>query len=430
MKKILIPLLILSIANQCFGQGTDFIYTPTCYGSQTTLVGSSSIPDADIQSWQWDIDGDSVFEFSGKTIVYLFASNDTFPVKLKVTPLTGTADSIIKNVIIDPLPDVNFHVDNLCALKKATYYNQSTITSGSIGQFLWDFDNNGVTDDNSNDTVTYTCGPAQTYITRLTCVSDKGCSSFATKTTEVFPQPDVSFTSSNNCAGDSTLFTNTSNISSPDFFLWDFGDGGASSEMSPGHYFSNAGNYNVILIAATVNGCRDTSQTVIVAINQPPSVVINAPDTIFSEGNQLTLTASGAISYTWWNGYTGQSVSINDGGTYTVTGTDANGCSDEASFSVTKIPLPVVSVASNILTPNGDNINDFLLINNVQSYNGCVVEIYNIWNDKVYSSGDYNNDWNCTSGNGKILPDGAYYYRIDCDGEVIKGNINILTKHN
>lgn len=431
MKKFLTLLSFTLFTSFCIGQNTDFIYTPTCYGSQTTLVGSSSLFDQDIQSWQWDIDNDGIYDYSGKTINYLFLSGDTIPVILKITPIVGSADSIIKNVIIDPIPNVNFHVDNLCAFKQATYFNQSNISSGSINQFNWDFNNDGQVDDNSNDTVYYTCGPAQTYISKLICVSDKGCSAFATKTTEVFPQPQASFSFSGSCEGDSTVFSNTSNIQNLDFYLWDFGDGEASIEESPKHLYSFAGNYYVSLIASTVNGCRDTTTLSLVNITPDPTVTITTPnnDTTFYDGEQLMLTANGATNYTWWDGSNNLSVIVYDSGTYTVTGTDPSGCTGNASINISKINKNSITIESNILTPNGDGYNENLIINNLQPNSNCSVDIFNMWNDKVYSSNSYNNDWNCQNANGKVLPDGAYYYIIRYNDQELKGTINILTKN-
>lgn len=431
MKKTLIPFVLLFFTNLCIGQSQDFIYTPTCYGSQTTLVGSSTYLDSEIQSWQWDVNGDGTYELTGKTIIYLFTSSDTVSVTLKVTPNTGSADSIKKNVIIDPLPNVNFRVDNLCANKQATYYNLSTILTGSIDQFLWDFDNNGVTDDFSNDTVFYTCGPAQTYQTKLTCVSDKGCSAFAIKTTEVFPQPQASYTVSNTCSGDSTVFINTSNISSLDFYLWDFGDGTASSNVSPKHKFTSAGNYNISLVASTIHECRDTSNFNTIDINSSPvaSITSQNNDTLLNENEAIMLSATpnGATSYAWSNSLSGQNITVFNEGTYIVTVTDQNGCQGTASIHITKSTTPEFSLASNILTPNGDDVNDNLMINNISIYGNVSLEVFNIWNDNVFSSNNYNNDWKGFGKNGNRLPDGAYYYIIKYGEQTIKGVINILS---
>lgn len=434
MRTIIISCFILFICQLGFSQNPGIVYSQTCFGSQTTLSGTSSLPDSDIQLWQWDINNDGVWDYNGKTIVYLFTTSGIHQVGMKITPNVGAPATITDNVMIDFLPSVNFHVDNLCAFSHATYFDQSTIAGGSIVQYLWDFNNDGIVDDNSNDTVTYTCGPAQTYTTKLTCVSDKGCSAFATKTTEVYPMPLASFTVSNTCEGQNTVFTNTTVISTLDFYIWNFGDQEASTVVSPSHTYNSSGNYSVSLIASTVNGCRDTNVTGIF-INPAPVVYITSQnnDTVLNNGEQIMLFGNGVGNYLWSGGSTNQNYLVNNAGTYWVTGTDQNGCQGTDNITIYQSnnnnPDSGIRLKSEILTPNGDGINDYFEIENIQQYQCCNIAIYNLWNDKVFwTDVCYGNNWDCRlNGSGNILPDGAYYYIIQCGTETKKGNFNILT---
>jgi gliding motility-associated-like protein len=411
-------------------QVANFSYAQTCYGNQTTLVASSTLPDASISSWQWDLDGNGSYEMSGKTIISLFTSNDTLAIKLKVTPVAGTADSITKNVIIDPLPQVNFMANNLCESRSATYISQSTIAYGTINQFLWDFNNDGQTDDASNDTVNYTVGPPQTYITKLTCVSDKGCSAFTQKTTTVYPSPVAAFTTANTCLGDNTLFTNSTLVPNPDYYTWDFGDGsGNVSSGNTGHTYQLAGNYNVQLIAVSQAGCRDTLSSSITINPKPTAMLQFSGDTILFEGGSVTISVvGGSFNYTWSTGDVADNITVITAGSYSVHVTDANGCSVDllANVGVQDIP-DTVAVSGFILTPNDDNINDALIIQNISAYENCDLKIYSMWNDEVFSISGYKNDWKGTNASGGALTAGAYYYVVKCDEKpLLKGNINIL----
>ena len=61
----------------------------------------------------------------------------------------------------------------------------------------------------------------------------------------------------------------------------------------------------------------------------------------------MTLTASGATSYLWSPGReTTASITVNAAGTYSVVGTDGNGCKNSASQSVTVNPLPTVAITA------------------------------------------------------------------------------------
>ncbi|MBK8668354.1 MAG: gliding motility-associated C-terminal domain-containing protein [Saprospiraceae bacterium] len=67
-------------------------------------------------------------------------------------------------------------------------------------------------------------------------------------------------------------------------------------------------------------------------------------------------------------------------------------------------------VVFNAITPNGDQVNEFLKINNIPQVCGNVdIEIYNRWGQKVWSENSYKNTWNGESNESKPLPDGTYY---------------------
>jgi gliding motility-associated-like protein len=68
----------------------------------------------------------------------------------------------------------------------------------------------------------------------------------------------------------------------------------------------------------------------------------------------------------------------------------------------------------NIITSNGDGINDELVINCLETgdFPDSEITVYNNWGDKVFNASPYQNDWDGTlSGKkGKPLPDGTYYF--------------------
>lgn len=89
--------------------------------------------------------------------------------------------------------------------------------------------------------------------------------------------------------------------------------------------------------------------TMDITINPLPVVDAGADETI-CEGESVTLTATGASSYDWTPGTglsstTGDTVTANPTTTttYTVTGTDANGCQDTDDITVIVNPLPTTS---------------------------------------------------------------------------------------
>jgi len=85
--------------------------------------------------------------------------------------------------------------------------------------------------------------------------------------------------------------------------------------------------------------------------------------------------------------------------------------------------------ANDVLSPNGDSINDTWTIVNIQRFPGTKVQVFSRWGDEVFTSNNYNNDWNGTGPGGKILPAGSYYYILDQGGTgdtIIKGWLVII----
>lgn len=106
--------------------------------------------------------------------------------------------------------------------------------------------------------------------------------------------------------------------------------------------------------------CNTTScVSVVVTVNSLPTVSSNiAPAATVCEGTTITLSGTGANTYTWSDGVTDNTGFIpSASGTYTVTGTDVNGCSATATQNVVVNPLPIVTfdldidtVCSNVST--------------------------------------------------------------------------------
>lgn len=78
-------------------------------------------------------------------------------------------------------------------------------------------------------------------------------------------------------------------------------------------------------------------------------------------------------------------------------------CSD-SSTSILEFEFP------NVFTPNSDGINDFFEIKNLPE--NTEVIILNRWGNVVFSSSNYQNNWDGNSQNGQELADGVYTYKF------------------
>jgi len=85
-------------------------------------------------------------------------------------------------------------------------------------------------------------------------------------------------------------------------------------------------------------------------------------------------------------------------------------CDDNVNTTVVEVPSG--------FTPNGDGINDQLIITALDNYSAAHLTIYDRYGNIVYENEEYDNSWNGTnSKNGMELPDGTYYYLLELDGE-------------
>lgn len=117
---------------------------------------------------------------------------------------------------------------------------------------------------------------------------------------------------------------------------------------------------------------------------------------------------------------------------------DAN----NSTFDIPKTNMGSVSVVSNcqynpcenynckminVLTPNEDGINDFLVLD-CNRAGGWKLEVFNRWGERMYYSEDYANDWNCAG-----LTAGVYYYIVSppCEGgKHVTGFFHLLSNRN
>ncbi|MBK8500013.1 MAG: gliding motility-associated C-terminal domain-containing protein [Flavobacteriales bacterium] len=94
---------------------------------------------------------------------------------------------------------------------------------------------------------------------------------------------------------------------------------------------------------------------------------------------------------------------------FVVTVTAPNGCVDIDSVLVTVIPEIVIPTG---FTPNGDGWNDGWVIDHIDLFPECEVEVYNRWGELLFRSVGYKQPWDGKY-NGGFVPVGTYYYVIE-----------------
>jgi hypothetical protein len=111
---------------------------------------------------------------------------------------------------------------------------------------------------------------------------------------------------------------------------------------------SQVGTYTVTVTGS--NGCTSTASTTLTSNQTAPTAVITnntGSTTLHCNQTQINVTASGGVSYQWSNGLgTNPTLNLTSAGTYTVTATAANGCTDTETIMINQVANPTVTVSS------------------------------------------------------------------------------------
>jgi hypothetical protein len=232
-------------------------------------------------------------------------------------------------IIVNPLPLVtaNTSASAICAGSSVTLTGSGTATS-----YFWT--------GGAFDGVSFSPSATTTYTVTGTNTATS-CSNTATVTVTVNQLPSVMATTT-----DSTFCLNDAAVTFlalPSGGIWS-GAGVGTGNFTPN--VAGAGVHPAVYSYTDGNGCSN-SATINMTVYALPAVTANATSTSICSGNPVTLTGGGASSYSW-------SGSVNNGIsfipvstiTYTVTGTDINGCVNTASTTVTVNPAPSVIAQS------------------------------------------------------------------------------------
>lgn len=144
------------------------------------------------------------------------------------------------------------------------------------------------------------------------------------------------------------------------------------------------------------------------------------------------------LSYSWSNAngiLSGQNtvnleIRPSETTTYTLIVTNVNGCVSTQSITIEVLADYQVVSGTNIMTPNGDGVNDRLIIKNLDMYPKNEVKIFDRAGRLLYSQQNYTDQWDGTL-NGSPLAEDTYYYVVDFGPAIprIKGFITIVKEN-
>ncbi|MEP7169092.1 MAG: PKD domain-containing protein, partial [Bacteroidota bacterium] len=236
------PLFTFTTSLFCLGDSTHFTFIP--------------LNSVQINVWNWYF-GDFIgSQYPNPIHVYSSAGN--FNDSLVVTSYDGCSNTVSQTITINPKPVAGILSDTTaCSGTSIIFNDSSTISSGTINQWSWDFGDGSATVTSQNTSHNY--GNDSTYNVIHTVVSDLGCADNDTINITIVPMPVASFTP-NPTFGSPPLQVQFNNTSTGAIsYQWTFGDGGTDIGFSPSYTYLDTGYFAVTLIATNSYGCSDTA---------------------------------------------------------------------------------------------------------------------------------------------------------------------------
>ncbi len=270
-----------------------------------------------------------------------------------------TAPPSVSMAILDndtPLSLTTSGTNTICLGESVTL---TANTSGSIEPYTSGWDN-GLPAGND-----VTVAPTET--TTYTFTLTDACSGQSLNSSETVSvvNPDFTVDDDQQCFnGNAFAFMNTGASGGTVTHFWDFGDGNSSTLENPNHSYTSAGNYTVRHdVIYTASGCTASADASIMVYEEPSAVILlnsNVSCVGGSDGELGSFIVGGTAPYTYlWspNGQTTSTISNLTVGNYSLTLTDANGCTDFVNGTViqedTELPNAICQDATVQLNASG-----------------------------------------------------------------------------
>ena len=253
-----------------------------CLGVPSLLADWSETSGVKVQSWFWMVNKQV---FTDSAFAYTFPVAGTYELLLQLNLENGCSVRDTREVLIDPLPEVDFTYSGSCPGQIATFSASAQAT-----EYVWTVDGKVIIGEGSE--LQYTFKELGPHTVSLTVQDVKGCSNTLSKEIEVGQPPLAAFTADRNKGVPpfDVQFTNGSQDGAT--YQWLFGAGQESSEEEhPVYTFNEIGEYEVSLVTYNSAGCSDTTTQRISVVEPKFDVVLHSVN-ILQQNDQMQLVLS------------------------------------------------------------------------------------------------------------------------------------------
>ena len=301
-------------------------------------------------------------------------------------------------ITFKPSPTGDFTFNTACEGSNTVFNDQSTVSSGAISNWNWDFGDAGTS---IVQDPLHTYPGYGDYTATLIVGSDNGCYDTVAYTVTVNPVPVADFDPTVACENTPIDFTDLSFIATGSVTTWlyDFGST-TSTDQNPTHTYTSPGTQLVTLTVTSDLGCVDDTSMLLTIYPGPDADFSFTPNpALVNEVVFFTDESTGNQIGDWYwefgdfeaDNAQNPTHNYGEGGDFEIllVVTDANGCEDSIT-KIISIALPPVLPTG--FSPNGDNENDVFLIRG-GPFNEVDFKVYNNWGELIFTSTDAAIGW-------------------------------------
>jgi gliding motility-associated-like protein len=406
-----------------------FTWTGICHNDVTQFTSTTP---GTIVSYTWNF-GDGTPVATGAAPTHTYASPGGYNVNLTVVDNNGCTSDTTIQVVIHPLPTVDFTFVHKCFYTITEFTDISTLVDpfgSTIIQWDWNFGDplSGVDNVSNLQNPTHAYPSPGIYTVTFTATSSEGCSQTLIRDIEVPIVYPLTGTNDTICIGERATLWATGDY--PGTTIKWYTSSGATVPVGIGSSFLTEPLATTTTYWAALyedaTGCISLLtpiQAVVIQAPvidmQPSATVLEVPNAVVEfHLNGLGTSWAGPFNLVWNFGDGSTSTEQNPvhqyqmPGQYTVTLmiTDSYGC------NYSHIWNELITVEENIrlhvpnaFTPNGDGINDFFYVESML-VRELTTQIYDRWGKLVYESENLSFQWDGKDSKGLQCSEGAYTF--------------------
>lgn len=407
---------------------TDAFVINSC-GNPNITIQNQSIQEEFIERFNWTFFiGNDTLQPTTWDANLALPGTGSYSGHLVLNPNSTCVDTAFVEINLYPelTADFDFSYDT-CRANPVQFTNLSTVIAEPLTGIWWNFGDGRDTFDITDPAHEYN-EPGQ-FPVELRITDANNCLARQSKNISYFPVPDLLIIEPSTFIGclPADIFFN--NLSTPinDSYdiVWDFGDGGTSSVISPNHVYQDTGKFSVHLAVTSPIGCStERFFDSIITVEPSPiadfSFTPNAPSNFNPTVNFID-QSSGAAQWLWNFADLGSSTLQNPEYIFADTGRfevllqvfHQSGCVD-SMLQVIDVTPQIRYWLPNAFTPNNDGRNDVFQGKGVfEGMEDFEMHIFDRYGEIVFSTTDPLQAWNGKYNNiGKSAVTGIYVYQV------------------